>query len=49
MKVSARNATHQGAVTKRACRRGEILPAYMWERVHGHFTKEQENIGEMQT
>ena len=52
MKVSARSATHQGAgaaVTRRACRRGEIMPVCMLERVHGHFMNEQENIGEMQT
>ena len=52
MKVSARSATHQGAgaaVTRRACRREEIMPAYMLERVPGHCMNEPENIGGMLT
>ena len=48
MRVSARNATRLGAgaaVTRVACRRGEMMPAYMLEKVHGHCMNEPVNIG----
>ena len=49
MRVSARNATRLGAgaaaVTRMACRRGEMMPAYMLEKVHGHCMNEPVNIG----
>ena len=45
---SSRSATRLGAgaaVTRMACRRGEMMPAYMLEKVHGHCMNEPVNIG----